>query len=346
MAQSCRAFESWIPPRGSRRKAKGEKPKLMSPTGRGWITVATVAAALLVVGCQEKPASDRSVTIDLSADIEALGSDDLFVSEPALDRITAIGEPAVPVLARVLSGERPAVRSGIIEALKTIGGTEATDALLAAARDPDSTVRYDALLVLGDLGDARARAPVEAALTDTEPRVRLAAAAACASLCESESALVRLVDLAVHDESFAIAIAARNSLIAIVEDTSHARAPKARALIGKRAESSMNGEAALEQRVRAALLVADLGDAAAAPILLEAVTEIDDAHLRPRAVFALGDVGGAESVAAVAAVLEGGPFACYGYDALRRMAARGVHGAQSVLDRYDGRCPPGPLPRP
>jgi HEAT repeat protein len=307
-----------------------------------------LAGSLVWAGCQGEPAAtrDRTVTVDLSADIVALGSDDLFESEPALDRIVAIGEPSVPVLAHVFETEPPAVRVGIVEALKKIGGSEATSVLLIAGHDPDTQVRYDALLVLGDLDDARGREPIEAALDDSEPRIRLAGAAACAHLCSSQATLDRLVDMAIRDEPLPIGIAARASLVRMLASDERSRREAAGAVIRNSAVGAIDGQETLDHRMRAALLLADIGDERAAPVLVDAIRELDSPHLRTRAAYALGDVGGTAAVPAVVEVLNSGAFAFYGYDALRRMAERNVPGARNALDAYTGPRPPGPVAPP
>jgi HEAT repeat protein len=307
-----------------------------------------LAASLLCVACQGDPdaPSVRAVTLDLSADIAALGSDDLFESEPALDRIVAIGGACVPVLAGALETEPPAVRAGIVQALKKIGGREATTVLLSAARDTDTGVRYDALLALGDIDDPRGREPIEAALDDAEPQVRLAAAAACARLCSSDRALGQLVDMSIRDEPFTIGIAARASLVRMLAGEDRTRGQRARDAVRAGAATAIDGEGDLTQRTRAALLVADIGDQRAAPVLVEALGGLDSVHLRTRAAYALGDVGGTEAVPAIVEVLESGGLAFYGYDALRRMAERKVAGAQEALDTYAGPRPRGPVAPP
>lgn len=307
----------------------------------------TLAVGLLWAGCQSDPLPTpaRSVTVDLSADIAALGSDDLFESEPALDRIVAIGEPTVPVLADAFETEPPAVRAGIVEALKRIGGSEATDVLLIAGHDRDTQVRYDAVLVLGDLDDPRGREPIETALDDLEPRIRLAGVAACARLCSSQSALERLVDMAIRDD-LPIGIAARASLVRMLASEERARSERAGAAIRAGAVGVIDGEDVLAHRTRAALLLADIGDERAAPVLIDAVGELDSPHLRTRAVYALGDVGDASAIPAVLEVLHGGAFAFYGYDALRRLAERQVPDAREALDAYAGPRPTGPVPPP
>jgi HEAT repeat protein len=284
---------------------------------------------------------------DLGADIRALGSDDLETSEPAADRLVAMGPDAVPALAKALEREPPAVRAGVVEVLGRVDHPDARAALVGvAARDGDPEVRSTAIRTLGTGGPSDAARPVvETALTDAAPGVRLAAAGACAALCGSPAALERLVTLAIEDQPLPNGIAARAAVIQILASGDAARAEAVRAAIRVHAPLALRGGDG-GARLRAALLASDMGDPGGREALEGAVRGDAPPLLRLQAIHALGRVGDDRAVPALAA-LDGQPgLGDYGYDALHRLAARGVGGAQAALDRWRGSRPPGELPPP
>ena len=68
--------------------------------------------------------------------------------------------------------------------------------------------------------------------------------------------------------------------------------------------------------------------------------------LRLHAAYALGTVGGPDSVPLLAGLLQEGALAPYAADALARLESRGVGGARAALDAWNGPRPSGPLPPP
>jgi HEAT repeat protein len=197
------------------------------------------------------------------------------------------------------------VRVGVVEVLSRLRTPECVPLLLrVAADDAEADVRYEALQEIGAVADPRARAVVEAALDDPAPKVRLAAAKGCAQLCTSPAALARLVRIAVADQPFPNAIWARASLVRMLAEKDGERAAQARAAIEDGARPVLGGTAPLEERARAGLLLAELGDAGGAAALAEAAAAAEAIlQLRLYAAWALGRVGGA----GWAARLDGGP---------------------------------------
>jgi len=211
-----------------------------------------------------------------------------------------------------------------------------------ARRDEDVEVRGIAIRSLGPAAGPPAHAVVEAALSDPEAGIRLAAAGACAALCASPSALDRLVTLAIDDQPLPNGIAARATLVRILAGGDRARAERVREAIRVQAPMALKGDAAL----RAALLASDVGDASGRVILAGAVRGDGPPMLRLQAVYALGTVG-TEAEVPLLAALDGQPaFGPYAYDALRRLAGRGVAGAQAAWKAWRGPVPPGELPPP
>ena len=81
-------------------------------------------------------------------------------------------------------------------------------------------------------------------------------------------------------------------------------------------------------------------------LLVMAIAMLEDQRLRLHAVHALGDIGDTGAVAPLISFLDTPGLGAYGYDALRRMAARSVAGAQAACDRYTGPRPQGPISPP
>jgi len=310
----------------------------------GGLLCLAVTAALL--GCGES-SSEYRVERDVGADIRALGSDDLETSEPAADRLVAMGPDAVSVLKTALGREPPAVRLGVVEVLGRIDHPDALAVLVGvAARDDDAEVRSAAIRTLGaGAAPEAARPVVEAALTDPAPDIRLAAAGACATLCVSPAALERLVTVAIEDQPLPNGVAARAAVIQILGDSDPERAGGVRAAIRARVPSALHdGDA--QAALRAALLASDVGDPSGREVLARALRGDSPPLLRLQAVHALGRIGDEAAVPALAALDGQAGFGEYACDALRRLDARGVAGAQAALDGWKGPKPPGEMPPP
>ena len=197
--------------------------------------IALVGGAAPAPGAEPTPANAYRITVDLGPWIRALGTDDLFASEPAADALVALGPAAIPALAVALERESPAIRVGVVDVLERMGDAGAVPPLIRAARDPDEDVRVEALLALGSLGDERARPVVEAALNDADSRIYRAAAVACGSVCRSPRALNRLVDLALGERTAFAMAGPRNSLRALSSGADKGRAEAVRRAIEKKA---------------------------------------------------------------------------------------------------------------
>jgi len=304
-----------------------------------------LAAMLALTAACTRSESDHPyrATIDLTPEIHALGSEDLFESDPAEAKIVALGSSALPALGLALEREPPAVRVGVVGTLAQLHTPDAAPLLVTAARDPAEDVRSAAIDALGGLGEAPGREAVEAALDDRSARVRLSAARACAALCSSPAALARLVEIALDDEPLPTTSWARSSLRALLGRDAEARSAAIRAALTRLPEANP-----IEARARAALLLADLGDPAGSEALLKAAQRATTLQLRLYAIFALGDVGDEASVPVLAGLL-GDPnpsVRAYAYDALGKLDARGIVPAAQARHAYRGEILTYPLPRP
>jgi len=311
-----------------------------------WMRPDVLAALLALTSACGRSESEHPyrVTVDLTPEIRALGSEDLFESDPAEAKIAALGPAALPALGQALEREPPAVRVGVVGVLARLRTPETAPLLVAAVRDSAEDVRAAAIDALAGLGEARGREAVEAALDDPSGRVRLYAARACAALCSSPTALARLVEIALDDEGFPTTSWARASLRELLGRDNEARAAASRAALARLPEANP-----IEARARAALLLADLGDPTGCEALAETAQHASMPQLRVYAIYSLGEVGNETSVPALAALL-GDPtptVRSYAYDALGKLGGRGIAAAAQAREAYrGGDAPTRPLPRP
>jgi HEAT repeat protein len=305
------------------------------PSLNGLRARARAIAFLLVLtsGCgaaTRRDANEYQLTIDLRPSITALGSDDLFVSDPAATLLVALGPSALPPLDRALGSEPAVVRLGVVDVVKQIGGAESVPVLLHAADDPDEEVRASAILALGSLGDRSRTGPtVEKALEDPSQAVRRAAVVACSNLCESRVAIERLVALTLAERSAFAMSDGREGLRRILAGTDRARAAEAERAIAAAAPADLAADD-INQRGRAALLLADAGDRRALPALSEAAEHATDPLLQAQAIAALERIGDESSVALLGRMRHGEDprFRLRACQALATLAARGVAGAE------------------
>ena len=287
-----------------------------------------LVAGLALLTPADASDSPYVIRLDLRADIRALGSDDMFVSEPAADHLTALGTIALPALAAALRREPPATRVGVVGVLQQIEGEQATQLLIEAADDREPAVRADALLALGLRRDAAGAAVVERHLRDPDRKARRSAALACNAVCASPAALARLVEIAMHDSE---AVSAQQSLRSIASDAN--RAATARAAIEQQALPVLAAaDADPLLRANAAITAAIAGRREAVPALLEATVREPKPGMRSLAVLALGGVPDPDAVTALAQIAQGGEGAprddaCA---ALAQLRARGVEGAAAA----------------
>jgi HEAT repeat protein len=262
-----------------------------------------------------------------------VGSDDLFESEPAIDGLAALGPAVIPVLEASYGREGAPARRGFIEVLRQIDAPEIVPLLLRAARDPDDEVRHEAILGLGDSKDERARPIVEAALHDPAPAVRDAAVQACSAVCASPSALRHLVEIALHEQPFLRISIPRQTLRVILRGGTDSQVSVAREAIEAMALPLLRSDAGTEERVRAALLTADLRNPAAIPWLTDALEQgvagVDkrlDPLIKMEVIRALGSVGDEESVDVLVRMSRRPMRAVQGIacEALAQLAQRGV----------------------
>lgn len=117
----------------------------------------------------------------LVALVGALGSDDPLLADAVVSALDRIGPDAVAPLVAALTSGQPMVREQAAEALGFLGDPSATDALLAAAKDPEAGVRFAALVALGAVGTDAGRAAASGLVDDPDRRTRTLARRLAAS---------------------------------------------------------------------------------------------------------------------------------------------------------------------
>ena len=260
-------------------------------------------AVVLLAACAARVAASAPsyvVEIDLSREIGAPGSDDPFVSQPAVEHLVALGPATLPALAAALRHEPPEVRAGVVDVVRQFEDPAAVALLVEAAGDRDASVRAAALIALGLGRDTAGRAVVEAALRDPDPRARRSAMLACATLCASPEAFTRLTELALGGGEGAHA---RQSLMTAVADPDPARGARARAAIAAQALPALTSSDPA-RRLDAALTAALIGDPRVVPLLADAMRQGMPA-VAPQAALALGGVPTPEAVAVLAGAARG-----------------------------------------
>ncbi len=99
------------------------------------------------------------------------------------------GEAAIDPLVEGLRHDTAFVRRNVAEALEFLRDPRVVEPLLAAAADPDVSVRISAIHALGKVADTTRSTPVlKTLLQDSNPKVRLAAAEAIAGIAGGEHA--------------------------------------------------------------------------------------------------------------------------------------------------------------
>ncbi|MBY0276072.1 HEAT repeat domain-containing protein [Candidatus Binatia bacterium] len=299
-------------------------------------------------------AAEYEVCVDVTPDIRALASDDLFESGPAEDRLTALGSAAWPALLRALEREGPVVRDGIIGILASApepGELVQKGVARVARSDPEPEVRATAVAALRKVAGKDSHDVVVAALEDPVATVRRKAITACKDLCTDDVALARLVNLALDDEPLSNALQAKRVLWGLTEDGRNrdiVERIRSATIAAPAASARSSGGAATEQQraLLAALLLAEIGDGSRLDDVARATRPGPSGAIRVHALHALGRLGGEDRVALVAGALQDPEVAVYAHDALRRMSERGVAGAREAVVSYTGPRAPQPLPRP
>ncbi|MDH5362206.1 MAG: HEAT repeat domain-containing protein, partial [Aigarchaeota archaeon] len=124
---------------------------------------------------------------DLKGLIRALDHKDSVIKSRAVDALVRIGTPAVGPVIEALRNEGDGVRWELVVTLRRIGDARAVEPLVQALKDEDRRVRHEAVQALGEIGDARALEPLAEALKDAHNTVRMSAADALGTIGDARA---------------------------------------------------------------------------------------------------------------------------------------------------------------
>lgn len=103
--------------------------------------------------------------------VKALYDREQYVRSAAISALGNVGEPAIPILFDAIIFGNPDYRIECREALAAMGG-KALPQLADAVMHGDAVLKYEAIVALGNIGDAHAAGALAAALDDADPHIR------------------------------------------------------------------------------------------------------------------------------------------------------------------------------
>ena len=298
----------------------------------------------LLGGCGEQR-DDSVVQLDLTETVRALGSDDLQISSAADDRLSAIGEPALPALTAAMRQESEAVRIGVVEVVTVIPGDGASALLVQALADPSAQVRAEAAMALRNRQGPTVDQALTRAFNDPNELVRQRVAIACSASCRSPEGIRALVRHALEDPVQMVASTAASGVASLHASEDPALIPTVKAAVEASAPAQL-ADSDAQRRARAAIVLGGIGDTRAIPVLEQVAAESSEPRRRLKAIYALGEIGDASAVPVLQARLADPATAVYAHDALRRAATRQVPGAADAIAGYTGTQSPVPLAPP
>jgi HEAT repeat protein len=150
---------------------------------------------------------DPAAPADLEVLFALLGDPSWRVRTAAVERIAAAADPAsvLPGLVGALSGGATIGARDAAAAALTRLGAPALEPLVAALSATDPDLRLASAAVLGDVKDRRAAAPLAARLADVDPNVRAAAAEALGKIGGPDAAATLLAALDADDPTLQLA---------------------------------------------------------------------------------------------------------------------------------------------
>lgn len=197
---------------------------------------------------------------------------------------------SVPVLVNAVHSTEPRVRLAAIWALGQLEDARAVPVVVPALRDAEPNVRAMSAEVLGKFKNQETLVPLERALSsDTDPRVRVAAASALGEISAATS--LRALGGALDDADITVRRAAASALGEL--DDSHIAPPN---LV--KALSSTDPEL----RHLAAASLCSIADPTTTPALIGLLAD-PDAELRKNAIEALGNIGSPSAISGLTKAL-------------------------------------------
>jgi HEAT repeat protein len=293
-----------------------------------------VMVASLGCGDASPPApttSPYTATLDVSALVRQLDTEETFDADEAAAKLAGLGEPVLPALEAALAREGETIRVGIVEALGQMESPRALEVLARVARsDPAPVVRGSAVLALGQSGEASVRPALEAALADPSIMASGTAAVVCGGICTTPAAIDRLVEIALGPLPEAELSRMRGSFARLL-DGDPAAASHARECLRARAPEALDPSRPLLERARIAMFAMQAGVAGMEPVLVDAVRSGSATGARTAALETLARLGSAAAVPALEAAAHEPETAVAALRALQAIAARGIPEATAAL---------------
>lgn len=292
-------------------------------------------------------------------------SDDPDTRVAAMDVLEGIeSDASVPVVIGALGDEDANVRLRAVEVLGTFADRRAAKPLMQLYRkDDDDQVRYECLTSLGHIGDPAAAGLLVEGVGDDDPYVRMWSADALCAMGDSRAPAVALALLedpnryvrqqvmqscgSVLDtpegqvaliRTALLAEKLKTSLIARVQLRKLLARPELSAPLKDRIRNLAKRELKSERAIRAALLLGDIKDPAAAAQLVAALRD-SNFLIRNQAAYQLGSIGEADAIPALVAALddEQPVVAATAYDSLLVFAERGNTAAREAVHEFTGK---------
>ena len=307
-------------------------------------TQAKAAAPAHVEARPEAETSAQAFSRDIRPHLAALAGSDQDVANDAQEALEELGPGIAPALLAMFPNQPEAARVRIVRVLAELRTADAVEAVMqSASKDGELAVRAASLRALAKIRDPRSGEIVMAALDDPLPAVRWAALDACVTLCTTPASIQKVATLAVSDPDLTAGLMAR-TVLGRLRASGHGEAVQAAIAASARPALSASTP---DARARAALVVADGGDAAALASLATLASAVSPA-LQRQIAFTLGVAGDAAAVAPLKGLLgqQDESVQLYAYDALRRLGDRGVSGAREAGATYAGPKPWAPLGPP
>jgi len=133
-----------------------------------WLTRPS-AVALLEVDSPSPDQIRRIATI-------LLVHDDFMVRSKASEKLSSLGQAAVPVLKEIAQTHSdPRVCKAVLDILSALDAKGAADAIVQRSRDSNAEIRREAVIAAGRLEDPRSREVLQQGLQSSEPGIRLKA---------------------------------------------------------------------------------------------------------------------------------------------------------------------------
>jgi len=270
-----------------------------------------------------------------------LASDDVEVRIAGIEILEGTTAPgSIELLIASLTDPDEAVRLEVVEALGQWHNPKATDPLLALyPNESDNQVRYEILTSLGMIGDAEAIPVLQQATEDDDRYLRMWGMDALCTM-RAPRATERAIKLSRDPDRFVRLQVLHSCRSLFIQNASIVRERKE---VREATRMRLDGE----DNLNAVLLLAEIGDPAAIPGLLQNADD-PNAEIRHNIAYRLGQLGDPETIPTVIVLLRDKHDLVSGTaaGALQQWDNPSYPAVQKALQSYTGpRLPPPTGPR-